>query len=118
MACRISLNSTKIQFRTPVRRTPNLSASCLLPFVPVPTFHQSSVGRRSFHWDPEKAARAIFDVATCDAQKLPVRLPLGSVALKVLVEKAKKTLNEAETWEEVSHGTNFDGVGRDAIGGL
>lgn len=43
----------------------------------------------------------------------PVRLPLGSVAWKILVEKTKRTLKEAEEWEEVSYATNFDGMERD-----
>lgn len=86
--------------------------------------------------DPEKAARVIWDlVSGFDAQVLadrkangnahgsgkrmtewPIRLPLGSVAWRVLVEKAKTTLEQAEEWEDVSHATNFDGIGRDVEG--
>lgn len=83
--------------------------------------------------DPEKAAAVVWGlVAGFDGndtngpekvevdgkvmREWPVRLPLGSVAWRTLVEKAKRTLTEAQEWESISHSTNFDGMGRDIEG--
>lgn len=85
--------------------------------------------------DPKKAAGVVWGlVAGFDAKEAngngdgkmevnetvmrewPVRLPLGSVAWNTLVEKAKRMLREAEEWKDVSHATNFDGMGRVVCG--
>lgn len=83
--------------------------------------------------DPEKAAAVVWGLVegfdgneTKGVEKgeadgkimrdWPIRLPLGSVAWRTLVEKAKRTLTEAQEWEEISHSTNFDGMGKDIDG--
>lgn len=83
--------------------------------------------------DPEKAAAVVWglvagfdrnetnstervEIDGKEMREWPVRLPLGSVAWRTLVEKAKRTLTEAQEWEDISHSTNFDGMGRDIEG--
>lgn len=122
-------------------QTNMLSNSVLMP--PHPAYGPESPSRKylamlrdiPYSGDPEKAARVIWDLVagfgtkegadeTANANEQgskrmtewPIRLPLGSVAWRILVEKAKNTLQQAEEWEDVSHGTNFDGIGRDAEG--
>lgn len=123
-------------------QTNMLSNSILMPAHPA--YGPDSPSRKylamlrdvPYSGDPEKAAKVVWDlVAGSDAKEhigggengneqgvvkrmteWPVRLPLGSVALRILVEKAKNTLRQAEEWAEVSHATNFDGIGRDAEG--
>lgn len=121
-------------------KTNMLSNSILMP--PHPAYGPESPSRKYIGMlrgdvpctgDPEKAAAVIwglvdgfdvinakvtreFDVDVKVAREWPVRLPLGSVAWRILVEKAKRTLDEAEEWKAVSHATNFDGIERNVDG--
>lgn len=125
-------------------QTNMLSNSVLMP--PHPAYGPESPSRKylamlrdiPYSGDPEKAARVIWDLVAGFGEKegadatanmngngqgngrrmtdWPIRLPLGSVAWRILVEKVKNTLQQAEEWEEVSDSTNFDGIGRDVEG--
>jgi NAD(P)-dependent dehydrogenase (short-subunit alcohol dehydrogenase family) len=56
--------------------------------------------------DPAKAAAAI--IAALDAEHTPLRLPLGSDAVDLLLAHSDRFRRELATWEEVSRGTDFD----------
>lgn len=55
--------------------------------------------------DPARAAQAILKVAAMDQP--PFRLPLGSDALKIIVQTDLRKLEELETWRELSMSTDF-----------
>ncbi|MCC8404438.1 SDR family NAD(P)-dependent oxidoreductase [Paraburkholderia sp. MMS20-SJTN17] len=55
--------------------------------------------------DPEKLATALVTLA--DAQKPPLRLPLGSDALKAIADKNAYVMAETETWKALSASTDF-----------
>ncbi|MCO5992919.1 oxidoreductase [Actinoallomurus rhizosphaericola] len=56
--------------------------------------------------DPAKAAAAIL--TALDAEKTPLRLPLGNDAVDALVAHADGIRRELTEWEAVSRGTDFD----------
>jgi NAD(P)-dependent dehydrogenase (short-subunit alcohol dehydrogenase family) len=56
--------------------------------------------------DPAKAAAAI--IAALDADNTPLRLPLGSDAVDMLVAHSDRFRRELAAWEKVSRGTDFD----------
>ncbi|UGQ11689.1 SDR family NAD(P)-dependent oxidoreductase [Yinghuangia sp. ASG 101] len=58
--------------------------------------------------DPAKAAAAIL--AALDADKAPLRLPLGNDAADAIGERLAVTGAELRSWEEVVRGTDFDDV--------
>ena len=55
--------------------------------------------------DPARAAQAILKIAAMD--RPPFRLPLGSDALKIIVQTDLRKLEELETWRELSMSTDF-----------
>lgn len=55
---------------------------------------------------PEKLGAAV--VALVESQNPPVRLPAGSDAYEVLVNRARAQLSEAEAWRELSFSTDFN----------
>lgn len=55
--------------------------------------------------DPLRAAKAMIEVV--NSPNPPLRLALGADALKVMREKIAGVLQDYETWEELSSGTNF-----------
>ncbi|WP_233805615.1 oxidoreductase [Paraburkholderia sp. HP33-1] len=55
--------------------------------------------------NPEKLATALVTLA--DAQKPPLRLPLGSDTLKAIADKSAYVMAETETWKELSASTDF-----------
>ncbi|RUV69738.1 MAG: SDR family NAD(P)-dependent oxidoreductase [Mesorhizobium sp.] len=61
--------------------------------------------------DPHRAAQAILAVASMDEP--PFRLPLGSDALKILIEADLRRLEELERWRELSASTDFPRDGTD-----
>lgn len=121
-------------------RTNMLPNSILMP--PHPAYGPDSPSRKYIGMlrgdvpctgDPEKAAAVVWELVTgfdvndangisrtgADGKVMrewPVRLPLGSVAWRILVEKAKRTLREAHEWEKVSHATNLDGMWKEING--
>jgi NAD(P)-dependent dehydrogenase (short-subunit alcohol dehydrogenase family) len=56
--------------------------------------------------DPVKAAAAIL--TALDAERAPLRLPLGNDAVDALVAHADGIRDDLLTWEPVSRGTDFD----------
>jgi NAD(P)-dependent dehydrogenase (short-subunit alcohol dehydrogenase family) len=56
--------------------------------------------------DPAKAAAAIL--TALDAEKTPLRLPLGNDAVDALVAHADAIRQELLEWEQVSRGTDYD----------
>ena len=84
------------------------------PHAPSVLFRRMTQGRGAvFTGDPHKAARAIVQIA--DMPDPPVRVQLGTDALVLVRSKARKTIEDGERWEELSHSTNADGADRDAI---
>ncbi|MFB5267471.1 oxidoreductase [Paenibacillus enshidis] len=57
--------------------------------------------------DPARAAKAIADIA--DLEQPPLRLLLGSDALKLARESSRSRAAEAEQWAEVTISTDFSG---------
>ncbi len=55
--------------------------------------------------DPVRAAQAILKIAGMD--RPPFRLPLGSDALKILVQADLKKLEDLEAWRDLSLSTDF-----------
>lgn len=55
--------------------------------------------------DPARAAQAILKIAAMD--RPPFRLPLGSDAMKILVQTDLRRLGELEMWRELSTSTDF-----------
>ena len=55
--------------------------------------------------DPRRLAQAL--VALVDAEKPPMRLPLGTDALRVIHEKSAFVLDEAQAWRDLSVSTDF-----------
>ncbi len=55
--------------------------------------------------DPARAAQAILKIAAMD--RPPFRLPLGSDALKIIVQTDLRKLGELETWRDLSMSTDF-----------
>ncbi|HWD69188.1 MAG TPA: oxidoreductase [Solirubrobacteraceae bacterium] len=56
--------------------------------------------------DPAKAAAAIL--AALDAERTPLRLPLGADAYEMIENHGNRILSEMTEWAEVIRGTNFD----------
>jgi NAD(P)-dependent dehydrogenase (short-subunit alcohol dehydrogenase family) len=56
--------------------------------------------------NPDKLATALVTLA--DAQKPPLRLPLGSDTLKAIADKSAYVMAETETWKALSASTDFD----------
>jgi len=56
--------------------------------------------------DPSKAAAAIIHVAGLDAP--PLRLPLGSDALRALADAERARIEADQTWREISVSTDFE----------
>lgn len=55
--------------------------------------------------DPARAAQAILKIAAMD--RPPQRLPLGSDALKIIIQTDLRKLEELEAWRELSLSTDF-----------
>jgi NAD(P)-dependent dehydrogenase (short-subunit alcohol dehydrogenase family) len=55
--------------------------------------------------DPEKLATALVELV--DSQTPPLRLPLGTDALKAIAEKNAYVTQETETWKALSQSTDF-----------
>lgn len=55
--------------------------------------------------DPARVAQAILKIAAMDDP--PFRLPVGSDALKILVQADLRRLEELERWRELSQSTDF-----------
>ncbi|KXU84391.1 short-chain dehydrogenase [Paraburkholderia monticola] len=55
--------------------------------------------------NPDKLATALVTLA--DAQKPPLRLPLGSDTLKAIADKSAYVMAETETWKALSASTDF-----------
>lgn len=45
----------------------------------------------------------------------PMRVQLGTDSFGIVCHQARKTLREAEMWQEVAHGTNLDGIDRSKV---
>ncbi|MFB8205074.1 oxidoreductase [Kitasatospora purpeofusca] len=56
--------------------------------------------------DPEKAAAAIL--AALDAERTPLRLPLGSDAVDAVLGALEASVEELRNWEAVGRSTDFD----------
>jgi NAD(P)-dependent dehydrogenase (short-subunit alcohol dehydrogenase family) len=56
--------------------------------------------------DPSKAAAAIMHIASLDAP--PLRLPLGSDAVRALADAERARIEADRTWREVSASTDFE----------
>jgi len=56
--------------------------------------------------DPYKAALAM--IAVVEAENPPQNLPLGKMAYDVFHDKAKKLVEDTETWKDTSLGADFD----------
>jgi hypothetical protein len=56
--------------------------------------------------DPYKAALAM--IAVVEAENPPQNLPLGKMAYDVFHDKAKKLVEDTETWKDTILGADFD----------
>ncbi|THH13844.1 hypothetical protein EW146_g6424 [Bondarzewia mesenterica] len=99
------------------------SGMTILPFHPAydenSPSHQFRRMRENYPdiGDVNKAAKAMIRIA--GEPDPPQRLQLGSDCWGIVTMRARKTIQEAEEWAEVSHGTNQDGYnGMDVLAQL
>ncbi len=60
--------------------------------------------------DPLRAADAM--IATVEAEKPPMRLPLGEVCLNMVRQKLERVKSDLDAWQDVSLSTSFDAPAR------
>ena len=77
--------------------------------------HAATTGRQK--GDPVAAARKIVDLAknvggvlTGSSASLPLRIPIGSDAVKVMRSKCETTLASLDEWETFASSTDFEDV--------
>ena len=73
-------------------------------FVPVRRAREQKSGRQA--GDPAKAAKVLLDLV--EAEHPPVHMILGGDALQLVRDRTKALLAEFDTWEDVSHSTDFE----------
>lgn len=90
--------------------------------VPCPTDYPPSAPSRIFRemtdthapiGDLTNAARAMIRMA--GEKDPPMRVQLGTDSFGIVCHQARKTIREAEMWQEVAHGTNLDGIDRSKV---
>ena len=84
------------------------------PDSPSNKFREISDNHQSIG-SPERAAAALIKLASVNGAELPLRIQLGSDALGLARNKAKKTISDGEKWSDLSHSTNHDGVDKNSI---
>ena len=77
----------------------------------------SSIFRSVLHnppiGDPAKAAQVMLRIVK--ERDPPLRLQLGSECVVIVREKAKKTIQDNEKWEDIGHSTNLDGYEKEKV---
>ncbi|GBE81793.1 hypothetical protein BKA93DRAFT_738065 [Sparassis latifolia] len=66
--------------------------------------------------DPNKGGKVLMQIASMPNP--PLRIQLGTDSLMLVRNKALKTVRDGETFEEISHSTNKDGIDKDQILGM
>ncbi|KAJ3476371.1 hypothetical protein NLI96_g11197 [Meripilus lineatus] len=77
----------------------------------------SSIFRSVLHnppiGDPAKAAQVMLRIVK--ERDPPLRLQLGSECVVIVREKAKRTIQDNEKWEDIGHSTNLDGYEKEKV---